>query len=100
MPCKYSFMRENVANTHLCCGCWGDFLSEVMPASDALISLLFMKLPGACQHLNSLGKHAPTVNFTVPHLPAPPFPGLYDHDATANNADELHFIGLHSYNKI
>lgn len=29
-----------------------------------------------------------------------PRQGLHEHDATTNNAEELHFIGLHSYNKI
>lgn len=41
--------------------------------------------------------HSPA---TVPVPVSPTTPGLHEHDATANNVEELHFIGLHSYNKI
>lgn len=51
-------------------------------------------IPAACRP-HSLGTQP-----SRPSSPCWPRQGLHEYDATANNAEELHFIGLHSYNKI
>lgn len=63
-------------------------------------------LPGPSQ-TRTLNRHYFKFNHTLKLIPtaytsvrASPTLQLHMHDATPNKTDELHFIGLHSYNRI